>query len=200
MVVWLFCDTRRLDIYQALKILAVNIYNCYKKTMTFLIELFFWYNPTAIPLPRPLNLSRLLKMTQKLLYRMILSPLLLLWNTIMLYDILQIHFFDRSIKSLTFYETSWCIRPWLCCLVAKTNTSPNDSLNSFNRSTYWSFKKLQSCYQNAKCIFGVYPWKVGDWKSSVSHITSLGRVSLAKSYTRISLPREENRVVNLPTL
>ena len=157
MLVWLFRNTRRLYIYQALKILAVNIYNCYKKTMTFLIELFFWYNTTAIPLPRPLNLSKLLKMTQKLLHRMVLSPLLLLWNTIMLYDIPQIPFFDRSIKSFTFYETSRCIRPWLCCLVAKTNTSSNDSLNSFNGSTYWSFKNLQSCYQNTKCIFDCLP-------------------------------------------
>ena len=131
---------------------------------------------------------------------MVLSPLLLLWNTIMLYDIPQIPFFDRSIKSFTFYETSWCIRPWLCCIVAKTNTSPNDSLNSFNGSTYWSFKNLQFCYQNTKCIFGVYPWKIGNWKSSVSHLTTLGRVSLAKSYTGISRPREENRAVDLPTL
>ena len=88
MLVWLLRDTRILYIYQALKILVVNIYNCYIKTMTFLMDLFFWFNPTAIPLARPLNLSRLLKMTEQLLHCMILSPLLLLWNCFMDYHAL----------------------------------------------------------------------------------------------------------------
>ena len=88
MLVWFFRDTMILYIYQSLKVLVINIYNCYKKAITLLMGLFFWYNPTAIPLARPLNLSSLLKMTELLLNRMILSPLLLLWNCLMYFHAL----------------------------------------------------------------------------------------------------------------
>ena len=114
MLVWLFRDTRILYIYQALKILVVNIYNCYVKTMTFLMDLFFWFNPTAIPLARPLNLSRLLKITEQLLHRMILSPLLVLWNCLMHYHalwyssnlpLLSLHQILQRLWNLEVYST-----------------------------------------------------------------------------------------------
>ena len=73
MLVRLFRDARLLYIYQALKILVVNIYNCYKKNMTFLMDLFFWYNPAAIPPTRTQNVSVPLQMTEQLLHHIILS-------------------------------------------------------------------------------------------------------------------------------
>ena len=125
MLVWLFRDTRILHIYQALKILVVNIYNCYKETMSSLMDLFLWYNPTAIPLARPLNLSRLLKTTKQVLHRMILSPLLLFWNCLIHYHALW-YSSNPPLRSLhQIPQRLWNLAVYKTMIVLSVNSSEN---------------------------------------------------------------------------
>ena len=148
MLVWLFHETRMLYIFQALKIIVVNINNCFKKTITFLMGWLFWYSLTTIPLAQTLH-------------RVMLSPLLLLWNCLMNYHPLwyssssplwMLHQILQRLWNLAVYKT----------IVLFVNScgdkhKPKDWLNSFNGTTYWSFKNPPSCYQNIKYIFDCMP-------------------------------------------
>ena len=140
MLVRLFRDTRLLYIYQALKILVVNIYNCYKKSMTFLMDLFFWCCHSTYQNPE-CKCAFTDDWTTFASYHTFL--ILLLWNCLMHchalwyssnYPLRSLHRMLQRLWNLALYKTLILLFVNSC----KVKQKPSDWLSSFNGSSYWS--------------------------------------------------------------